>query len=125
MSVGSGPLLYSLAMKFLASLLLVISLSGCATTQTSVPRPGSISAFDSDAATILETAKATIDEAKKQFPPPVPEKVRVVLNPAIEAYNLAAASWQLYHAQAAGAPSLADLQAQLATLKTAIAAVGK
>lgn len=100
----------------------VPTFTGCAgSAPATATTPTAPVSFDKQAYEALRTIKAGLQEATKQFG--TNPAAKVPLNTAIKAYNLAEASWQLYHAAKAGAPTQAELQKQIDAAKTALAAV--
>jgi len=100
------------------ALLACLGASGCGPQTITIHHPGAINAFDDQVYTVLIDAKAGIESAKinlSKFPLAAP-----FINQAIDAYNAAAAAWQLYHARAANAPSDAVLGAKLAETVKAV-----
>lgn len=102
-------------------LALALLLTGC-TAPAVVPTPAPVASFDLNAFTALATAQATIEAAKLQAMS-VPS-LKGVVSQAIAAYNATEAAWQLYHAGGVGAPSQAEMQAQLDFLKGALGLLG-
>src|SRR5271156_3502939 len=87
------------SMKRLATLALVLALTGCA---AHVVHPGSANKFDSDAYdsvlvthSVIETTKT--DLANNAFPASIAGNVKTALNDLITGYNAADAAYQAYH----------------------------
>ena len=82
------------------------------------PHPNQISTFDGAAYDGLIVAQASITQAKTLIT--AHPEFKTELNQAIAAYNTAIAAYKLYHSQAAGAPSSADLQSQVVALTSSV-----
>ena len=89
--------------------------------QVAVPRPGAVDQFDSDTYDALLIAKAATEQAKSSFAAgKLPAGAKTVINHAIEAYNVAEAAWQAYHA-ARGAEGSGSLPEKMANVTAALA----
>lgn len=97
---------------------LVLTLAGCAVTNTTPAHPNQISAFDGVAYDTLITVQGSLTQAKAlapQFP-----QFKAELNDAISGYNTAIAAYKLYHTAAAGAPSTTALQGEINSLVASV-----
>jgi hypothetical protein len=89
-------------MKRLATLVLVLALTGCA---AHVTHPGAANTFDSNSYdavlvthNVIETTKT--DLANNAFPASIVPNVKTALNALIEGYNVADTAYQTYHSAA-------------------------
>jgi hypothetical protein len=95
--------------------------TGCASSTAQVSHPNAVDALDSRVYDALVVIKAGLVEARKQFATSV--TARPILTAATNAYNVAEAAWQLYHAKKPDAPTAADLTQKLTDAQTAYAGV--
>jgi hypothetical protein len=110
--------------KFVTSLILSIALlatSGCSLLHPVVVNvPGQVNTFDGTAYLTLVTAKGVIDQAKLDvvngvFPVNLVSNIKVAINDAVNAYNVADQAYQAYHT-AAVAGTATSLQQSTVTV---------
>lgn len=116
--------------QFLPTLLLALSLMGCAKATAPVPPPppiaGSVNQFDSDSYKTLVAVQATIlslDQSYRANPTGL-ASLKVILDQAENDYNLAIVVWKTYHAAATAANQVA-VTASLTKVQSDLASVPK
>lgn len=105
-------------MKLLLAVCLMAATIGCANRAAQAPIPGSVNQFDSDTYLSLITTYNIIEGAKSalaagQFPPSIAGNVKKAVNDLTRAYNVADASYLIYHTSAVAGGATAAQQANV------------
>jgi hypothetical protein len=109
-------------MRILAICVLAIALTGCAAHKN---HPGAANAFDSDSYDTLLVTDTVIQSTKADLtagtvPAAISAQVKTALNVLIEAYDIADASYIVYHTAAVAGTATAAQQAAVTNSLSAV-----